>query len=258
MFIQEVIVLHTKESLIRDLIKADILSTDTLLVHSSMKSIGQVDGGADMVLDAFIEHMSQGLLVMPAHTWSCINAENQVFDVRESKTCVGILTELFRKRAGVIRTLHPTHSLSAFGADAKAFTDGQEKFDTPCAPQSCYGKLEQRNAKVLLVGVDFSRNTLVHCIEEAAHVQGRMTDTHELLYSRDYNGNLINVPSRRHSNANSDRYVKLEPVMFERNLLQRVKFGDADCLLFNVKDLFSVTLELLNKNPRLFDDFNPI
>ncbi len=250
--------LHTKESLIQDLSKAGILPTDTLLVHSSMKRIGQVNGGADTVLDAYIEYISQGLLVMPSHTWSYINAENPIFDVRESKTCVGVLTELFRKRAGVIRTMHPTHSLCALGKTAKTFTEGQESFDTPCAPQSCYGKLIQQNAKVLMVGVDFSRNTLVHCIEEVAQIAGRITDGYEQLYVRDYDGNIISVPSRRHDHANSDRYVKLEPLMSKLGVLQKAKFGDADCLLFHAEDLFSVTLEQLKKNPRLFDDFDPI
>ena len=250
--------MHTKESLMQDLADIGICPTDTLLVHSSMKSIGQVDDGANAVLDAFSEYLSQGLLVMPAHTWSYINANHPIFDVRESESCVGLLSELFRKRPNVIRTLHPTHSLSAFGKDAATFTFGQEKFDTPCAPQSCYGKLEQRDAKVLMVGVDFSRNTLVHCVEEVAQVSGRMTDSHEQLFVRDLNGNLISVPSRRHNHANSDTYVKLEPVMFQRNVLHKVKFGDANCLTFCAKDLFSVTLELLRKNPRLFDDYNPI
>lgn len=249
---------HTKESLMQDLADIGIQRTDTLLVHSSMKSIGQVEGGADTVLDALSEYVKKGLLVLPAHTWSYINADNPLFDVRESKSCVGLLSEMFRGRPNVIRTLHPTHSLNALGQDAAEFTSGQEKFDTPCAPQSCYGKLEQRDAKVLLIGVDFSRNTLVHCIEEVAQVSGRMTDSHEQLFVKDYNGDLIRVPSRRHSHANSDTYVKLEPVMFQRGVLHKVKFGSAECLYFCAKDLFAVTLKLLHKNPRLFDNYDPI
>ena len=78
--------MHTKESLMQDLADIGICPTDTLLVHSSMKSIGQVDDGADAVLDAFSEYLSQGLLVMPAHTWSYINANHPIFDVRESES----------------------------------------------------------------------------------------------------------------------------------------------------------------------------
>lgn len=250
--------LHTKQSLMNDLRNMGMDPADTLLMHSSMKSIGEVEGGADTVLDALSEYLSAGLLILPAHTWSTVNSANPVFDVRESSTCVGVLTERFRKRPGVIRTLHPTHSLSCLGSDAESFASGQERFDTPCAPESCYGRLEKRDAKILLVGVNFSRNTTVHCIEEVAQVPGRLSAGHQQLFVKDYDGHLISVPSRRHENSNSETFVKLEPVLYRRNLLQNTLFGDAHCLLVQAKDLFDVTLEMLNRNPRLFDDFAPI
>ena len=55
--------MHTKNSLIADIKKAGINSTGTLLIHSSMKAIGEVEGGADTVLDAFILYMKDGLLL---------------------------------------------------------------------------------------------------------------------------------------------------------------------------------------------------
>lgn len=150
-----------------------------------------------------------------------------------------------------MRTLHPTHSLCVYGPRAQAFAEGQERFDTPCAPGSCYGELLRQNAQVMMVGVTFACNTSVHCIEEIANVPGRLTAEHHPLFVRDQSGRLLSVPSRRHQNANSDHYVKLEPVMFHRNVLRRVPFGNAECLLFRGKDLLAVTLELLKKT-RIF------
>ncbi len=250
--------MHTKQSLMADLSRMGIHPSDTLLVHSSMKSIGEVEGGADSVLDALSEYLSDGLLILPAHTWSTVDSANPVFDVKESKVCVGLLPELFRKRPGVIRTLHPTHSLSCLGREAESFASGQERFDTPCAPQSCYGQLEMRDAEILLVGVDFSKNTTVHCIEEVAKVPGRLSADHQQLFVKDEKDRLISVPSLRHENSNSDTFVKLEPVMYSRHLIQNTTFGDAHCMLFRARDLFRVTIEMLNKNPRLFDDFAAI
>ncbi len=248
----------TKESLLNDLKTAGIDPRGTLLCHFSMKKIGPVEGGADTVLDALMEYMKDGLLVIPCHTWDNIDDENPIFDVRETKPCIGILPDLFRKRPGVIRTLHPTHSLCVFGADAKAFAAGQEKFDTPCAPASCYGMLCERDAQVLLIGVTFACNTSVHCIEEVGKVPNRLTKEKHPLFVRDEAGTLISVPSYRHHNANSDYYVKLEPVMFHRGLLKRVSFGNAPTLCFREKDLFRVTLELLEKNRDLFGDDKPV
>src|SRR5690625_4890509 len=124
--------MYTKEDLKNDLKRLGINQYGTLKVNSSYKSIGQVDGGPETVLDSLSEYMEEGLLGLPAHTWAHVNQENPTFHVDQSETNVGILTEMFRKRDGVIRSLHPTHSVAALGKDAKAFTEGDEKLDTPC------------------------------------------------------------------------------------------------------------------------------
>lgn len=96
--------------------------------------------------------MKEGLLVLPTHTWSYIDAQNPRFSVLESPSCVGILPELFRKRPGVIRSWHPTHSVAALGADAALFTAGDERWDTPCARGSVYGKLLDRGRRLCCSG----------------------------------------------------------------------------------------------------------
>ena len=73
------------------------------------------------MLDALMEFFEKGLLLLPTHTWKTINAENPVFDVDNEPACVGILPNLFLKRPGVIRSLHPTHSMAGFGKDAESY-----------------------------------------------------------------------------------------------------------------------------------------
>ena len=100
--------MHTKESLTDDLIRAGIQPSDTLLVHSSMKSIGAVDGGADTVLDALMDYFREkGLLVFPTLTYG-LNPSNPVFYVNETPSQVGLLSDLFWRRPGVLRSLLPT------------------------------------------------------------------------------------------------------------------------------------------------------
>lgn len=72
---------YTKLDLLQDLADMDLTGQETILIHSSMKSIGPVDGGADTVLDALMEFFRPGLLLLPTHTWRTINAANPVFDV---------------------------------------------------------------------------------------------------------------------------------------------------------------------------------
>lgn len=249
---------YTKEELIADLEHAGVNPAGTLLVHSSMKSIGAVEGGAETVLDALMEYMQKGLLVIPCHTWSDVNTEHPVFDVLKSKSCIGILPELFRQRAGVSRSLHPTHSLCAAGRGGVDFLRGQERFDTPCAPDSCYGELLRKNAQILLIGVNFGRNTAIHCIEEMKEVPNRLTESCEPLIVIDQNGNAIECPQHRHDGAESDKYVKLEPVMAFRKQLKIVPFGLASCLLMNGRDLLDTTLEMLERDINILGDFEKI
>ena len=247
-----------KETLMEDLSHMGIDPGGTLLCHLSMKAIGPVEGGADAVLDALSAYMKDGLLVIPGHTWDNINEEHPVFDSASTPVCVGMLPEIFRKRPGVIRSNHPTHSLCALGTDAENFCAGQEHFDTPCAPESCYGELERRNAQVLMTGVDFSRNTSIHCIEEVAEVPNRIGKNRQMLYWTDITGTIHALPSYRHENADSSLYVKIEPVMRARKQLRTVPFGNAKSLLFCEKDLFCTVLELLHRNIDLFGDDHPV
>lgn len=231
----------------------------TLLVHSSMKSIGEVEGRADTVLDALSEYMKDGLLVLPTHTWATINRKNPKFYVEDSPCCVGILPELFRKRPGVIRSWHPTHSVAALGKDAADFTSGEERWDTPCHRDSVWGKLLDRKAQIMLVGVDLRRNTYIHGIEEWCDIPGRLTDDHEPLVTVLGDGTEIPVPSRRHCGKNwSEHFWKVDNVLREQGAMTVGTFGDATTRVCDAVRTYEVIAHMLRINPDLFSDNEPL
>ncbi|WP_019913343.1 AAC(3) family N-acetyltransferase [Paenibacillus sp. HW567] len=251
--------IHTPASLMEQLLALGIDPQGTLLVHSSLKSIGEVQGGADTVLDVLSGYMKEGLLVLPTHTWSYINADNPRFSVLESPSCVGILPELFRKRPGVIRSWHPTHSVAALGDDAAEFTSGGGRWDTPCARGSVYGKLLDRRADIMLLGVDLRRNTFIHGIEEWLDIPGRMTDDHEQLYTLTPEGEELLVPSRRHSGLSwSQHFWKVEKVLEEGGALRRGSFGDAAVMLCGTVETTEMLSRMLTADPDLFSDNEPL
>ncbi|SIQ05825.1 AAC(3) family N-acetyltransferase [Halanaerobium kushneri] len=168
--------MYTKKDLIKDFQEIVIDPKGTLLVHSSMKAIGEVKGRADTVIDAFMEYMESGLLVFPTHSWSEENNEDDIFNPKTEKSCVGILTNIFRKREGVLRSLHPTHSLAAYGKDAEEFIKGEEKRKTPCSREGTYGKLYDRNAQILFLGCTLKSNTFIHGVEEWNQIPNRLAD----------------------------------------------------------------------------------
>ena len=158
--------MYTKEELKQQLRNVGLTGKETILIHSSMKAIGEVEGGADIVLDAWMEYFSEGLLLLPTHTWANVNAQHPVYDYRNTPSCVGLLTNLFRQREGVVRSLHPTHSLAGYGKNAAEYLAGEEERNTPCTPGGAYDRLKDCGGKILLVGVGHERNTYIHSVEE--------------------------------------------------------------------------------------------
>src|SRR5690625_6523869 len=92
-----------------------------------------------------------------------------------------------------------------------------------------FRSLLDRNAKILLVGVDLKRNTFIHGIEEWVDIPGRVTDGHEDLITVLPDGTEILVPSRRHYGLSwSEHYWKVEKILAEKGAIEYGKLGDAD------------------------------
>ena len=126
--------------LIKDLINLGVKKGDVLVVHSSLKSMGKVDGGANTVIDALIEVVGkEGTILFPALTYSpCYSTLK--FDVKNTPSCVGYISEVFRNRPDIIRSFHPTHSVCAFGKFAKEITKDHFIDDTPVGENSPFHK----------------------------------------------------------------------------------------------------------------------
>lgn len=245
--------MHTYESLQSDLLSLGLTGDDTLLVHSAMKAIGAVKGRADTVLDALMDYFAEaGLLVFPTLTWSNVNAEQPVFSVLQTPSVVGILPELFRLRPGVRRSLHPTHSLAAFGKEAEQFVQGHENFNTPCARQSPWGKLYDREAKILFMGASIGSNTLLHGVEEWAGAGELFSETQQQLIVMDENNRHIHVPSFRHIGGHSQFYSRMGPRFKAADALRRGRFGDAESILLEARKIVDVTSQLLQSYPDAF------
>lgn len=233
-----------------------ILPSDTLLIHSSMKSIGSVPGGADEVLDALMAYFEQvGMLLFPTLSYSLVNTEHPVFDVRNTKAVTGILPELFRQRPGVFRQLHPTHSISAYGKNAAAFVATKSVPSTPVPEDSPWKKLVDAKGKVLFLGVGGVHcNTLLHGVEEWNHATSVYTEAKQPLELIDYDGTRIPCPMSRHTGEHSRFYNRIEPVFRKHGILTEGKFGAADCLLLDAAKAAEITGAILAQYPAAFTE----
>ena len=249
---------YTKQHLLQQLRDMGIKSTDKLLVHSSMKSVGLVGGGADTLIDALMEAVQDGLLMMPAHTWKQMSEEYSLFDPETEPVCVGIVPELFRKRPGVVRSLHPTHSMAVYGKGAEEYIQGEENMTTPCAPEGCWGRLREVKAKILLIGVTHARNTFIHSIEESYNVPERFTAEPVRFQIKQPDASVKEVAVYRHYNQKeahiSEMYDKMEAGYEDAGAAKKVRLGEAQCILCDAEKLFEVTGRILEKEINCFID----
>ena len=196
--------MYTKENLLDNLKNMGLKPTDTIMVHSSMKAIGPVEGGADTVVDAFMEYFKDGLFMTPTHTWAQMSVEYSLFDPKEEPACVGIIPNIFRQREGVVRSLHPTHSIAAYGPRAAVYIEGEDEVTTPCQPSGCWSRLLDEDAKILMLGCTHIRNTFIHAVEEMLEVPERLTEKPVDFQIKMPDDSIKEVSVHRHYNRHTD------------------------------------------------------
>lgn len=166
--------------------------------------------------------------------------------------CIGLLPELFRKRPGVHRSWHPTHSVAAFGADAEEFVRGDENCPTPCARDSAWGRLYDRDAYVLLVGVELNRMTFFHGVEEWNGIPGRLKETPNRYVVIPPDGGRIVRDYYPHCGDSSQLYPKAETALLHAGVMRMEKLGDATVRLLSCRKSAEVVSSLLKDNPFFF------
>lgn len=242
--------MYSYDDFMMQLNELDIDPAGTLMVHLSYKAIGEVKGKGNAVLDALMDFMKPGLLVLPAHTWANVGKDNPVMDVLYTPSCVGALTEIFRKRPAVLRSLHPTHSLSAYGQDAATFAAGEESINTPCGKSGAYYKLWERDAQILMIGVNFTRNTFIHGIEEWDGAKGTISTDKTDMYVIDREGRRLYTPQYRHcAPLGSETFCKLEAPALCEGIMTMGRFGDASTRLMRAKPLRNMVSGFLKDDP---------
>lgn len=170
---------YTKDMVLKQLAAMNAPRNGIVLVHSSLRAVGDVAGGAQGFLDALVEYFTAegGLLCVPAHTWDNLGKEITL-DMKSDENCLGVLSTIAIRDKRGVRTENPTHSMVVFGPEERVteFVKDEILVETPTAPNSCYGKLCTEGGCVLLVGVSHNRNTYLHTVEEMLNISNRMDE----------------------------------------------------------------------------------
>lgn len=184
----------TKKDIHRFLKENGISPDDKVTVHASLRSLGKTENGADGLIDGISSYLGGGLLMIPTHTWDNVGKDSPFYDVFTTKPCIGTLAEVAAFREDGVRSLHPTHSIAAFGRGAGEFLKGEEKCGSP-APLGCaLSRLYEEHGKVLLIGVGHERNTYLHSVDERLGIPDRLREESFVIDIKGYDGKLIKSP----------------------------------------------------------------
>ena len=246
----------SKEQLISDLKKAGILPGDTLLVHSAMSKIGYLENGPKTLVDALSKTIGRyGNLLMPTSPNASLQIEyaknNPVFDVLNSPSKLGSVTEYFRKLPNVKRSAHPTEPVAALGPDAEWLTEGHLGESTPYTANSPFARIYNKNGKILYLGVTLDNaGTNLHTLEDAVDFKYPVYADELFPFTIiDENGKSHEIKTRVHNPEFSKRRRcdELLPMFEKEGAAKKINIGETSAWLFDGKKMFDAMVSAYNE-----------
>ena len=241
--------LESLTSAFRDL---GVHSGDTLLVHSSYKSLGPVDGGPQTVVDALLAALSlDGTLIMPSFNFDF--NKGKPWDVRSTPSQMGILTEFVRKDPRAKRVFHPIYSFAIIGKHAEML--GSLRYKSSYERNSVFGKLRDLDGKIMVIGLSYTNSmTFFHHIEQMEGVDYRFLKqfTGEVT---DWDG-TTKVDTFEMFVRDIDKGVITEvnpmgALMEKAGVIKSQKIGEADVKLMKANEVYAFTAREMRRDPHL-------
>ena len=233
----------SRARLVADLKKLGVEKGMELMVHSSLSSLGYVEGGADAVVDALLAAIGKrGTLVMPSFN----HKGAQVYNPMTTPTTSGAIPDAMWRRREAVRSNHPTHAVAAIGRKGEEICRDHLEVGI-WAQDSPIGRLIHGGGYILALGVSHSSSTAYHVaemsvpcscidmfgnIDEVVFPDGAVRKVEGLAFR----SGECPVPT-----------TKLDETLNRRKLQRLGKVGNGDCGLVKGIDLWKVRREHLRR-----------
>lgn len=207
--------LITYDRLVRDLRALGVGPGQTVMMHASVKAVGWMVGGPDIILRAMLDVLGPDGTLMMYAAW-----ESSPYDLFQAATppapelleawppfdpataramrAWSILTEYLRTWPGAHRSGNPEASMVAVGAKA-AWLTAQHPLQYGYGLESPLDKLTQCDGRVLLLGASLDSLTLLHYAEHVARVPNKRIVRYQIPFMRD--GQKVWVPMEEFDTA---------------------------------------------------------
>ena len=240
------------KKLVAEFKRIGLKEKDVVLVHSSFKSFGEVEGGPQTVVDALISTLgNEGTLIVPRFNFD-FSTHNTPWDVRTTPSQTGIISEFVRKDPRSFSVFHPIYSFSIIGKHAKELV--KHRYKGSYSKDSIFYKLRILGAKILQIDRVYKGTTMFHYVEEMLGVDyryfknftGIVTDENGKSYEDTFSIYVLN------REQNFFTYVQpIGKILEEKGVMKIDKIGDATIWYMKADDMYRVTADAIKKNPRI-------
>ncbi|MCC5917705.1 MAG: AAC(3) family N-acetyltransferase [Cryomorphaceae bacterium] len=231
---------------------------DSVLVHCAMSKIGPLEKGPKTLVDALITVVGKtGNILMPTSPNPAMQLDYiknlEVFDVENSPSKMGAVTEYFRQLPGVERSWSPTEPVSVLGPDAKWFTEGHVYKPTPYDADSPFARLAQKGGKILYIGVTLiNAGTSLHLLEDAVEDFPLPVYFPEKfpvrVKSPDGKVHAWEISVHNPEVSKTRKCDDLLPLFQSKGVAQAFKLGLAPSWIFDARGMFEVMMEAYSES----------
>jgi aminoglycoside 3-N-acetyltransferase len=235
------------------------------MLHSAFGRHHGFNGSIEQLTDVFIDALgARGHLLMVSLPYRSSTLEYlrrlRVFDVRRTPSMMGLVSEYFRRRPGVQRSLHPTHPVLVHGPDADWYVAGHERALHPCGPGTPFEKLAERDGMVAFFNVPFATFTFFHHLEHlvSPHLPFALyTDELFEVPVIDMRGEpgVVKTHAFTREAIKRRRFEILERALRARGAIATVKVGNTRMEAIRVREAIACAHEMQARG-RLFYDFD--
>ncbi|PFE03881.1 AAC(3) family N-acetyltransferase [Bacillus cereus] len=242
---------NTIETISNDLQALGLKKGMTVIVHSSLSSIGWVSGGAVAVVEALMNVITEeGTIIMPTQTsdlsdpknwarppvpeswWQIIRDNVPAFHPDITPTlAMGKVVECFRTYPNVKRSNHPLNSFAVWGKHAETII-AEHSLSISFGEHSPLKKIYDLDGYVLLIGVGYDSNTSIHLSEIRTGARELIKVGAPVLEN-----NIRVWKEFDEMDYDSDLFVEIGKEFERINAVTINKVGNATCRLMKQKEI---------------------
>ena len=236
---------------------------DNLMLHSAFAAHYGFRGTITELTDVFLDAIgSEGNLLMVSLPYRSSSLEYltslKSFDVRKTPSMMGLVSEYFRRRPYVVRSLHPTHPVLASGPGANWIIAEHSTCLYPCGPASPFERLHALDGKAVFFNVPLDTLTFFHYLEHLVS-----PDLPFALYTeKPFKVPVINRAGERTvvstyaftlEAIRRRRFQVLEKELKSRGLIRERRLGNSRIIMVHLRDVVDCVQDMRGRGRYFYD-----